>query len=132
MKKSRSNPWPWIGLGLFLLLIVGGIGLTAIALMSGEGMGGGRVGLIEYSGIVTDEGTSSVLGISRGGARDFIKQAERARLDKSVKAVVIRVNSPGGSPAASQEMFQAIRRLREAKPVICSMGDAAASGGYYI
>ena len=93
MKRSRSNPWPWVGLGLFLLLIVGGIGISAISLMmSGEGVTGGRVGLIEYSGVVTDEGTSSVFGISRGGARDFIKQVERARRDKGVKAVVIRVN----------------------------------------
>jgi len=49
-----------------------------------------------------------------------------------VKAVVLRINSPGGSAAASEAMWQAIRRTAEEKPVIVSMGDVAASGGYWI
>ena len=134
MKRSRKSPWPWIGLAGFFLLVIGGIGLSVIALMvGGQGIAtGARVGLIEYSGAVTDEGTTSVVGITRGGARQFIKDVERARRDTFTKAVVIRINSPGGSASASQEMYQAIRRLRQKKPVVCSMADVAASGGYYM
>jgi protease-4 len=52
--------------------------------------------------------------------------------DKSVKAVVLRIDSPGGSVAASQEIFEAVKDLKTEKPVVVSMGSVAASGGYYI
>ena len=57
-----------------------------------------------------------------------------AERDSGVKAVVLRINSPGGSAAASQEIASEIRRFKEdtGKPVVISMGDVAASGGYYI
>jgi protease-4 len=57
-----------------------------------------------------------------------------AERDSDVKAVVLRINSPGGSAAASQEIASSIRRFKEdtGKPVVVSMGDMAASGGYYI
>lgn len=61
-------------------------------------------------------------------SRDIKKLAE----DDSVDAVVLRVNSPGGSGQASDDIWQAINILKEAKPVVVSMGDYAASGGYYI
>ncbi len=131
MQPKRPNNTIWVVLGLLILLGVGGLGIAAIVVsMQGGGIGG-RVGIVEYSGVITDEGTASVLGITRGGARSFIKDLERAERDSTIKAVVVRLNSPGGSPAASQEMYQAILRLRQKKPVICSIGDVAASGGYY-
>ncbi len=56
-----------------------------------------------------------------------------ARLNKQVKAVVLRIDSPGGSVDAAEEIYHAVRKLRSAgKPVVVSMGDLAASGGYYI
>ena len=57
---------------------------------------------------------------------------KKARLDKSIKAVVLRVNSPGGSALASDVMWHELELLREVKPLIVSMGSLAASGGYYI
>ncbi len=57
---------------------------------------------------------------------------KRARLDNSIKAVVLRVNSPGGSALASDIMWHELELLREVKPLIVSMGSMAASGGYYI
>lgn len=110
---------------------VGILGLMSLSLLAQNGISGGRVGIVEYSGVITDEGQASVIGISRGGAQNFIKDIERAGRDDSIKSVVVRINSPGGSPAASQEMYGAIKRLRQKKPVICSIGDVAASGGYY-
>jgi protease IV len=63
---------------------------------------------------------------------DFIKQLRDLREDKDVAAVVLRVNSPGGSALASELILQEVRRLKAAKPVVVSMGNVAASGGYYI
>jgi len=67
-----------------------------------------------------------------GGTRRFIADLERAVKDPSAKAIVIRINSPGGSAAASQEMYQAVMRARRSKKIYASMGGVAASGGYYI
>ena len=128
---SRKITFPqlfWILLvsGLLLMWIVG-----AMAAATAESQP--KIGLIEVSGAISDEGARGLLGAgSAGGARAFMEQTAKAANDDSVKAVVIRVNSPGGSASASQEMFEAVQRLRAKKPVICSMGDIAASGGYYI
>ncbi|MBV9864489.1 MAG: signal peptide peptidase SppA [Abitibacteriaceae bacterium] len=131
MKRSAS--WPWILLSALILLIVGGMGLMFVAVVvSGSGVTGPHVGLIDLSGEITDQGVRSVISGSSRGARDFIESVEAAGKDDSIKAVVIRINSPGGSAAASQEMYQAVKRLKDKKPVVCSMGDVAASGGYYV
>ncbi|SHK56237.1 signal peptide peptidase SppA [Rhodothermus profundi] len=66
------------------------------------------------------------------GSETLIAALEEARQSDRVKAVVLRINSPGGSAAASEAMWQAIRRTADEKPVIVSMGDVAASGGYWI
>ncbi|MFN6571130.1 signal peptide peptidase SppA [Dendronalium sp. ChiSLP03b] len=66
-----------------------------------------------------------------GGDR-FAKLFNKLRQDKDVKAIVLRINSPGGSATAAEVMQREVRLTREAKPVIVSMGDVAASGGYWI
>lgn len=66
------------------------------------------------------------------GSSTLAEQLAEARLDEDVKAVVVRVNSPGGSALASEVMWREMELLREQKPVVVSMGDYAASGGYYI
>ncbi len=66
------------------------------------------------------------------GSDPVIDALEDAREDDNVKAVVFRVDSPGGSAAASEAIWRAVARTRDAKPVIVSMGSLAASGGYYI
>ncbi len=120
---------------IFWIVIVSGILLMWIfgAIAGAIAESQPKIGLIEVSGAISDEGARGLLGAgSAGGARAFMDQTEKAANDDSVKAVVIRINSPGGSASASQEMFEAVQRLRAKKPVICSMGDLAASGGYYI
>ncbi|MCU0607257.1 MAG: signal peptide peptidase SppA [Candidatus Edwardsbacteria bacterium] len=62
----------------------------------------------------------------------IVRSLNRCRDNSSVKAVVLRVDSPGGGVAASQEIWQAVKRVREKKPVVCSMAEVAASGGYYV
>jgi protease-4 len=75
------------------------------------------------------DGSSSRNGI---GSDEFNEQIRKAKDDENVKAVVIRINSPGGSALASDVMWREIQLLRKVKPVIASMGDVAASGGYYM
>ena len=63
---------------------------------------------------------------------EYVKELGKLKDDKDVKAVVFRVNSPGGSAYASEQIWRAVCDLKKEKPVIVSMGDYAASGGYYI
>lgn len=76
-------------------------------------------------------------GIRGGGAEEIvynpvIKELKELQEDKSIKAVVLRVNSPGGSAFASEQICQVVKELKKVKPVVVSMGTYAASGGYYI
>jgi protease-4 len=66
------------------------------------------------------------------GGDKFSRMLRELRLDDSVQAIVLRVNSPGGSAAASEEIQRELRLIRQTKPVIISMGAVAASGGYWI
>ncbi|MCL1471338.1 signal peptide peptidase SppA [Argonema antarcticum] len=77
--------------------------------------------------IVTGEGSIRQVGGDR-----LARQLRRIRLDNDVKAVVLRVNSPGGSATASEVIQREVRLTRKQKPVVVSMGDVAASGGYWI
>lgn len=95
------------------------------------GTAGQAVGVVNVEGVILG-GQGGLFG---GGASagDIMRQLRGAREDTAVKAVVLRVNSPGGSAAASQEIADEIKKVREAgKPVVTSMGDTAASGGYWI
>ena len=66
------------------------------------------------------------------GAHDFIKTIKKIQEDNNIKAVVLRIHSPGGSVDASDMMWKAIEELKSVKPVVASMSNVAASGGYYI
>ncbi|HRE04588.1 MAG TPA: signal peptide peptidase SppA [Opitutaceae bacterium] len=88
----------------------------------------GRIAVVYAEGaIVEGEGGPSDVG----GAR-FSKELRRLRQDKEVDAIVLRVNSPGGSATASEHILREVRLAQAAKPLIVSMGGYAASGGYWI
>lgn len=96
---------------------------------------GERVGLIHISGVITAEQSEMNPFMPTGGtsSETVVQQIDEAIKDDNIKAVVMRVNSPGGSAAASQEIFTAIQRYRQSgKKIIVSMGDVAASGGYFV
>lgn len=87
-----------------------------------------RVAIVYAVGdIVSGEGSDTQIGSER-----ISRELRRVRQDSKVKAVVFRINSPGGSALASDVIWREVELLREEKPVIVSMGDVAASGGYYI
>jgi protease-4 len=78
--------------------------------------------------IVDGKGANGAIGDSR-----YVKALEKILKDDKIKAVVLRINSPGGSALASENILHAVNRLKAAgKPIVVSMGDYAASGGYYI
>ena len=77
----------------------------------------------------------NVSGFLPGGyisAKEYVKELNKLKDDKNVKAVVFRVNSPGGSAYESEQIWHAVKELKAVKPVVVSMGTYAASGGYYI
>ncbi|MBK8884203.1 MAG: S49 family peptidase [Bacteroidales bacterium] len=87
-----------------------------------------RIAVIYASGhIVTGKGNESNIG-----GTYYAEIIRKQRLDTSVKAVVLRVNSPGGSATASDIMWQELELTTRVKPVVISMGNYAASGGYFI
>lgn len=88
----------------------------------------GRIAVIYASGDITGgEGNDNVIG-----SETTSKAIRKVRLDKKIKAVVLRINSPGGSSLASDVIWREVMLTKKVKPVIVSMGDVAASGGYYI
>ena len=66
------------------------------------------------------------------GSEDFVKELRKLRDNKSIKAIVLRIDSPGGSSLASDEMWREIELAKKVKPIVASMSDYAASGGYYM
>jgi len=90
---------------------------------------GTRICLAFLSGMISDD-PHQVGGSGASGA--FISAMQRIALDPEIRAVVLRINSPGGSALASDKMWHAVRNLGRRKPVIVSIGDLAASGGYYV
>jgi protease-4 len=109
--------------GLFLVLFAF-LGLLYTAVKSGPSgsrasIRGPRVGVVEVTGPIMD-------------SKKVLEQLRDFRDRDEVKAVVVRIDSPGGAVAPSQEIYDAIRVVRTKKKVVASMGTTAASGGYYI
>lgn len=87
-----------------------------------------RIAVVYANGeIVSGEGSDSQIGSEK-----ISRAIRKVREDEKVKAVVLRVNSPGGSALASDVIWREVKLTKEVKPIIVSMGDLAASGGYYI
>ena len=92
---------------------------------------GPRIALIYAVGEIVS-GRSSVDSSGVLGSDSFADWVRKARIDPDVRAIVVRIDSPGGSATASDVMWHELKLARDVKPVIVSMGDVAASGGYYI
>jgi protease-4 len=120
-------------LGVTILLLISGIVIFAL-LTAGFTSPYRSIGLIRIEGVITSGKRSPGFFVSgEAGAESIVEQLESFRKDRAVRSLVIRINSPGGSAAGSQEIYREIMRLRrEGKKITVSMGDVAASGGYYI
>ncbi|MFZ5449321.1 MAG: signal peptide peptidase SppA [Thermodesulfobacteriota bacterium] len=122
LKASKRHPWLTGCLVTFLVVLffVGFSGLV-LALLGKGGFFASRerVGVVEIKGVLTD-------------SRTIIKQLDRYREDSSIKAIVLRINSPGGAVGPAQEILREVEKVREKKKIVASLGTVAASGGYYI
>jgi len=108
--------------GCLLGVVIGVLLVSAIVWLFSDfeiSAKGNRVGLIDIKGTIIN-------------SQDTVKQIKDWRKDSTIKAIVIRIDSPGGAVAPSQEIYREIRRTIGTKPVVASMGSIAASGGYYI
>ena len=95
--------------------------------------GNNTIAVYYATGDITDNTMAAIPGETGGiDGNTVVKDLSRLREDANVKAVVLRVNSPGGSAFASEQIWNEVVKLKAEKPVIVSMGSMAASGGYYI
>jgi protease-4 len=91
------------------------------------------VAIIYAEGVITDgDGEAGLFGGGGVGSESMRRTIRMAARDRDVKAIVLRIDSPGGSALASEVIWQALRRAAAEKPVIVSIGSMAASGGYYL
>ena len=105
---------------LAVLFFLGLSGIVLVLLGKGSPFNSQeRVGVVEIKGLLTDSHTA-------------IKQLDRYRDDDSIKAIVLRINSPGGAVGPSQEILREVEKVRTKKKIVASLGTVAASGGYYI
>jgi len=128
-RKRMSAGAKWaIGLGVaFLLLVLGSCALMMVALGDTDSLAlsmGDNVAVIYIDDVIS--GTSGVT------PEYILDQLDQALEDDSVKAVILRIDSPGGTVAASQEIMMGVQRVAEEKPIITSVGDLCASGSYMV
>ncbi len=126
---SRRHPFLYYSLimsSIFVILILGMatiISLSSFAfsknVLSMKFDTQGNVGIVEISGIIAS-------------SKKVIKQIKEFRENDSIKAIILRIDSPGGGIGPSQEIYAEVLRTRDTKPIIASLGSVAASGGYYI
>jgi protease-4 len=122
-----SNTAKWvIGIVVFVLAMGGLFLITMISLIFSEvddesaGTTGERLAVVELTEPIIE-------------SQEIVRQFKKYRENRSVRAIVFRVDSPGGGVSASQEIYEEVRKTRQSgKPVVVSMGSVAASGGYYV
>ena len=119
---SRRHPYLFFILIFSTIVATATIGMSILFALSAKSSDfefGEKVGVIEVNGVISD-------------AKTTIHNLKRFREDDAIKAIVIRINSPGGAVGPSQEIYREIRKTSGTKKVVASMGTIAASGGYYI
>ena len=112
-----------LGGSVLVLILVALLGSVALfSHLRGREAGlvfGDKVGILEVKGVIAN-------------VQPTIEELAKFRRDGSIKAVVVRIESPGGGVSSSQELYEEVKRTAQEKPVVVSMGSVAASGGYYI
>ncbi|MFC1798433.1 signal peptide peptidase SppA [Thermodesulfobacteriota bacterium] len=123
---SRRHPYLFFILTFTMIVSTAAIGISLLIAWSikdadivGMDKSGEKVGVIEIAGVISE-------------SKHVIRNLKRYREDDSIKAIVMRIDSPGGAVGPSQEIYREIKKTIKAKTVIASLGTLAASGGYYI
>jgi protease-4 len=117
----RKHP---VLLGLIIIGVILGVFLLSIFFLSqfGEEKAftlGDKIAVVDIKGVITS-------------SRGIVEQIERLKENNDVKAIILRINSPGGGVGPSQEIYREVLRAKEKKKIIASMESVAASGGYYV
>ncbi|MCL7941134.1 signal peptide peptidase SppA [Halomonas sp. ATCH28] len=129
VEQRRSRRWKLFFRFFFLLLILASLSISLYAILGTTGSGAParpHLGVIEVKGVIDSDSPAS--------AERIIEGLERAWRADEAAAVVLHIDSPGGSPVQSQRIFEAVMRLRESgdKPVLAVIEDIGASGAYYV
>lgn len=108
--------------------------LVARTVLDDPGSSDGTVAMIDVRGLISDVRMPGLLGSSPSPVDQLVARLNAAEKDSSVRAIILRINSPGGTVTGSDIMFHEVRRFAETtkKPVVASLGEVAASGGYYL
>jgi protease-4 len=107
---------------------------TTVRTPDGGEWSSAKIAIIDLDGMIIDRMKPGLLGAGRNPTSEFIERLWRAEADEAVKAIIVRINSPGGSVAASETLYNELRAFsaRSGKPIVVLMGEIAASGGYYV
>lgn len=106
-----------LGFIVFFVVLFSGAGESTETVVSGSGE---KIAVVELKGVIVT-------------SEDVVRQLKKFRDTRNVRAILLRVDSPGGGVVASQEMYEEVKKTRDGgKPVVVSMGALAASGGYYV
>jgi protease-4 len=123
-----------IGLAVFAFVVIGGV----IALVAGAATsttGGGGAGMFSFGDKIAILDIEGVIGEGpayEANTKVLVRQVKAWNEDKNVKGILLRINSPGGAVSATQDLYHALEDFKKTeRPVVASMGDVAASGGYY-
>ncbi|MDI1471738.1 MAG: signal peptide peptidase SppA [Thermodesulfovibrio sp.] len=106
-------------LKIFLIILIGLILISFLATIMESSLSYGKIAMVNVKGIIVD-------------SKAVIEEIKQYRKNPAIKAIVLRVDSPGGAVVPSQEIYEEIKRTIKVKPVVVSMGSIAASGAYYI
>ncbi len=125
-KRSRTWLWILIGGGAFFLFVLAVFALVYVTLNAGgenslRSSFGDKIGVVDLEGVIIDPTT-------------VVPELKKFGDDDSIKAIIVRVDSPGGGVAASEEIYREVKRIRDEKKkrIVASIGTVGASGAYYI
>lgn len=127
-ENRRSRTWLWvlIGGGAFFLFVLAVFTLVYLAMHTGERASsfdgfGDKIGVVDLEGVILDSTT-------------VVQQLKKFGDDDSIKGIIIKVNSPGGGVAASEEIYREVKRIRDEKKkrIVASISTVGASGAYYV
>ncbi|WP_297209879.1 MULTISPECIES: signal peptide peptidase SppA [Thermodesulfovibrio] len=106
-------------LKIFLIILGSIFFISFLATIMESGLSTGKIAIVNVKGVIVD-------------STAIVEEIKQYKKNPSVRAIIIRVDSPGGAVVPSQEIYEEIKRTTKVKPVVVSMGSVAASGGYYI
>jgi len=125
-KKEKKRRWPWIvGILLFIVLLFFG----CVSLLV-EDLDFGNVASIPIRGVILMDGTKTTFGDEIASATEITKFIKKAEENELIEAIILDINSPGGSAVASMEIADAVKRAN--KPVIAVIREVGASGAYWV